>query len=115
MDPRGDVIAGPVAESQRIESLDVLRGVAVLGILVMNVQSFSMIGSAYINPTAYGHLEGINWLVWCACHLLADQKFMTIFSMLFGAGVVLMASRREAEGLSAAAVGETRPVGAGLR
>ncbi len=98
MDPR----VGPVAETERIESLDVLRGFAVLGILVMNVQSFSMIGSAYINPTSYGNLEGINWWTWCASHVLADQKFMTIFSMLFGAGVVLMASRREAEGLSAA-------------
>jgi uncharacterized protein len=91
---------GPVAETDRIESLDVLRGVAVLGILVMNVQSFSMIGAAYINPTAYGDLEGINWWTWLACHVLADQKFMTIFSMLFGAGIVLMAGRREGEGQS---------------
>jgi len=36
--------ASPVAETERIASMDVLRGVAVLGILVMNIQSFSMIG-----------------------------------------------------------------------
>ena len=81
-----------------------LRGFAVLGILVMNIQSFSMIGAAYLNPYAYGDLTGINYGVWFLSHLLADSKFMTIFSLLFGAGVVLMASRREAAGKSTAGV-----------
>jgi len=88
--------AGPVTQPERIESLDVLRGFAVLGILVMNIQSFAMVGAAYLNPTAYGDLTGANWAVWVLSHLLADMKFMGIFSMLFGAGVVLMTSRREA-------------------
>lgn len=83
-------------QTGRIESLDVLRGFAVLGILVMNIQSFSMIGAAYINPTTYGDLSGANYWVWLMGHLLVDMKFMAIFSMLFGAGIVLMASRREA-------------------
>ena len=90
--------AGPVSRSDRIISIDVLRGFAVLGILVMNIQSFSMIGAAYLNPYAYGDLTGANYVVWFLSHLLADSKFMTIFSLLFGAGVVLMASRREASG-----------------
>lgn len=96
----------PTPESERILSLDVLRGFAVLGILVMNVQSFSMISSAYMNPTAGGGLsfEGIHRLVWTLSHLLADQKFLSIFSMLFGAGIVLLTSRREAAGLSAASL-----------
>jgi uncharacterized protein len=75
--------------------LDVLRGFAVLGILVMNIQAFSMPGSAYINPTTYGDLTGGNFAVWLVSHVFADAKFMTIFSMLFGAGIVLMTSRRE--------------------
>lgn len=95
-------LAAPVSVTERIDSIDVLRGVALLGILVMNIQSFSMIGSAYVNPTAYGDLTGINLWVWAGCHLLADQKFMTIFSMLFGAGVVVFTSRVEARGKSAA-------------
>ncbi|MDA8018138.1 MAG: DUF418 domain-containing protein [Thermoanaerobaculia bacterium] len=90
--------AGPVSQGDRIVSLDVVRGFALLGILVMNIQSFSMIAAAYFNPTAYGDLEGVNYFVWLASHVLADQKFMTIFSMLFGAGVVLMADRVEAAG-----------------
>ena len=88
----------PVAESGRIDALDVLRGFAVLGILVLNVQAFAMPGAAYFNPTAYGDLEGANLHVWVVGRMLADQKFMTIFSMLFGASLVLMANRAETRG-----------------
>ena len=87
---------GPVASSDRIISLDVLRGFAVLGMLVMNIQSFAMPPAAYTNPTAYGDLGGVNLLIWIASHLLVDQKFMTLFSLLFGAGVCLFADRAEA-------------------
>ena len=94
----------PVAPGERIQSLDVLRGFALLGILVMNVQSFSMPTAAYVNPTAWGDLTGINLAVWLASHVLADQKFMTLFSMLFGAGVCLFADRAEARSGRSAAV-----------
>ncbi len=94
----------PVAPGERIRSLDVLRGFAVLGILIMNVQSFSMPGAAYLNPTAWGDLTGINLAVWLASHVLADQKFMTLFSILFGAGVCLFAERAEARSGRSAAV-----------
>ena len=85
--------AAPVAESERISSLDTLRGFALLGILVMNIQSFAMPFSAYFNPTAYGDLTGPNFAVWLVSHLFFDQKFMTIFSMLFGAGIILLTTR----------------------
>ena len=87
----------------RIESIDVLRGFALLGILIVNIQAFAMPEAAYFNPTAYGDLHGANFAVWLATHLLAQEKFMTIFSMLFGAGIVLMASGREAAGRRPAA------------
>ena len=83
----------PVSSNERIISIDVLRGVAVLGILIMNIQNFSMIGAAYMNPDAYGDLAGINKWVWILSHIMADQKFMTIFSILFGAGVILFTSK----------------------
>ena len=89
---------GPVPGKARIDSIDVLRGFALLGILVMNVQLFAMPDAAYYNPTAYGDLEGANLYVWLGGRLLADQKFMTIFSMLFGAGIVLMTARAEVRG-----------------
>src|SRR5438093_69138 len=89
---------GPVAETERIVPMDVLRGFAVLGILVMNIQSFAMVEVAYDNPTAYGDLNGANFLVWLLSHLLADQKFISIFSMLFGAGIVLLWQKAESSG-----------------
>jgi len=92
----------PVTVAERIDALDVLRGFALLGILVMNIQSFSMPGAAYMNPTAYGDLSGANYTVWHFSHLLVDMKFMAMFSMLFGAGIVLMSKRREAAGAGAA-------------
>ena len=83
----------PVKTSQRIVSLDVLRGFALLGILIVNIQSFAMISGAYNNPTAYGDLRGSNYAVWFGTHLFFDSKMMAIFSMLFGAGITLMYSR----------------------
>ncbi len=82
-------VANPTLPSNRIISIDVLRGIAVLGILIMNIQHFSMIGAAYINPTAYGDLTGINKWVWILSDLLASGKFMSIFSILFGAWIIL--------------------------
>lgn len=86
----------PVIEKQRIDSLDTLRGVAVFGILAMNITAFSIPAAAYFNPGVYGDLSGINLLLWQVAHLLAEYKFMAIFSMLFGAGIVLMSERCEA-------------------
>ncbi len=81
--------ARPIDKKHRIESLDILRGFALLGILIMNIQSFSMPEAAYINPMAYGDMTGLNKWIWIFSHIFGDQKFMTIFSILFGAGVVL--------------------------
>jgi uncharacterized protein len=90
--------------SKRIVSLDVLRGVAVLGILVMNIQSFSMPTAAYINPMAYGDFTGLNKWIWIFSHILASQKFMSIFSMLFGAGVLIFTENAIAKGKNCAAL-----------
>ncbi len=88
--------------SKRIVSLDILRGVAVLGILIMNIQSFSMPQAAYINPTAFGDLSGLNKWIWILSHILASQKFMSIFSMLFGAGVLIFTENAMAKGKNSA-------------
>jgi uncharacterized protein len=101
--PRVSHSPSPVTEKERIASIDVLRGVALLGILPMNIQSYSMILTAVFNPMAYGDLHGANYWVWLLSHVLTDQKFMNIFSMLFGAGILLMTSRVEAAGRPSAA------------
>ena len=94
--------ASPVTGKERIVALDILRGFAVLGILIMNIQSYSMIGAAYMNPTAYGDLSGLNRWVWTLSHLFADMKFMGLFSLLFGAGIVLFTQRAETKGYNPA-------------
>ena len=109
--PANSQANGPVTDANRITSLDVLRGFAILGILVMNIQSFSMIGAAYMNPYAYGDMTGANRAVWFLSHLFADMKFMAIFSMLFGAGVLLMAERRSSAGESSAGLHYRRMLG----
>jgi uncharacterized protein len=88
--------AGPVTAAERLVSLDTLRGVAVMGILVMNVYAFAMPLAAYYNPLIMGGTDALNMGTWFFTHLLFDQKFMTIFSMLYGAGVVMMMNRAEA-------------------
>ncbi len=91
-------VVSPVAPTERIKSLDILRGFAVLGILIMNIQGYSMIEAAYLNPSAYGDLTGLNKWVWILSHIFGDQKFMTIFSILFGAGIILMSRKAESKG-----------------
>jgi uncharacterized protein len=93
-----------VGDTDRIAAIDVLRGFAVLGILAVNIQSFAMPDATLFNPTAYGDLTGANRWVWYVTHVLFEMKFMTIFSMLFGAGIVLMTGRAEAKGLGSASL-----------
>ncbi len=90
-------ILEPVAPAKRIISMDILRGIAVLGILIMNIQSFAMPSVAYNNPTAYENLVGNDLWVWLVSHVFADQKFMAIFSMMFGASVVMLSQKARKE------------------
>lgn len=88
----------PVAAGERLAALDTLRGVAVLGILVMNVYAFAMPIKAYYNPLSMGGTEALNIGTWFLTHVLFDQKFLSIFAMLFGAGIVLMSARADSRG-----------------
>ena len=96
--------AAPVTGAERIETLDVLRGFAVLGILVMNIQAFANIGAAYMNPLALGQPSLGDWIIWTTSHVVADSKFMTLFSLLFGSGIVLFADHAMARGHGAASL-----------
>ncbi len=73
----------------RIVAIDVLRGSALLGILIMNIQAFALPISAYFNPLVYGGFEGCDQIAWYVTRLFFDVKFLSIFSMLFGASLVL--------------------------
>lgn len=93
--------AVPTRPAERIVAIDILRGFALLGILIMNIQLFAMPAAAYSNPSVYGDLTRANRWVWTLSHIFADQKFMTIFSLLFGAGIILMSDKLDARGLRA--------------
>ena len=96
--------AGPVRETARITSLDLVRGVAVLGILVMNAVSFRFGSAPYFNLSAGGSVGWLDWVVGILGEVLVDQKFMGMFSLLFGAGMVLFMDRAAARGARAAAL-----------
>jgi uncharacterized protein len=84
----------------RILTLDVIRGVAVMGIFSVNIIGFAMIEAAYINPAAYGGHTGADLFVWASNILLIDGKMRTLFSMLFGASMLLVIERAERAGRS---------------
>jgi uncharacterized protein len=91
-------LAQPIAAAERIRALDAIRGLAVLGILPLNVWAYSMPVAAYMNPTLWGGLSGADYWAWLATHVLFDRKFMALFSMLFGAGVLVFLERAERRG-----------------
>ena len=80
----------PTTESSRIESLDVLRGFALLGILLLNIIGFGLLFASYSNPALDLTVAStIDWVVWGTVDIGAEGAMRTLFSMLFGAGVLL--------------------------
>ncbi|MEY7851860.1 DUF418 domain-containing protein [Natrarchaeobius sp. A-rgal3] len=90
--------SGPTAPADRIVALDALRGFALLGILVINIWLFGMPTIAQFNPTLYGDFTGANYLAWAVSHVFFEQKFVTLFTFLFGAGMVLFLESKERKG-----------------
>ena len=85
---------------QRITHLDTIRGVAVMGILIMNSVAFFLGGVAYFDISHPENAHWLDWLVAIAGEIFADQKFMALFSLLFGASILLFCERAEAKGYS---------------
>jgi uncharacterized protein len=96
------VRAEPAAAGERISSIDVLRGVAVLGILLINIEDFGLLhsnksaaGTEWVGvyvPSNFSHAALAGWI---AMRAIFEGKMRAIFAMLFGAGVVLLTSRLE--------------------
>jgi uncharacterized protein len=88
----------------RILTLDLIRGVAVMGILSVNIVDFSTIQAAYLNPAALGWPDPASLALWIGNMLLVDVKFRTLFSVMFGASMLLVIERAQAKGESGWAV-----------
>jgi uncharacterized protein len=93
-----DASVAPVTKAARVESLDILRGVAVLGILMMNITAFGLLGQAYDNPLADGGATGPNLAAYKIINVGFEGTMRGIFSLLFGAGIVLLTERMEQAG-----------------
>ena len=82
----------------RVATLDVIRGVAVMGILLMNIVAFAMPEVAYMNPASFGSHGPIDYGVWGLNFVLVDGKMRGLFSFLFGASMLLVIERASAKG-----------------
>ncbi len=77
-------------EVNRIESLDVLRGFALLGILLLNILAFGVGSATFLYPGIYiSPVGGIDSIVWAFIELTSEGAMRTLFSILFGAGILL--------------------------
>ena len=84
----------PIAAADRIEALDVLRGFALLGILLMNIEGFAgpLVGALTgLDPALTGADKGVDAVI----YVLVQGKFYTLFSLLFGMGFAVMSQRAE--------------------
>jgi uncharacterized protein len=93
----------PDTRGLRIVPLDGIRGIAVMGILVMNILAFAMPFPAYINPLSYGGSTGADFWAWLIAFIAVDGKMRGLFSLLFGASMWLVIDSAEAKGESGAA------------
>ncbi|MDI3362682.1 DUF418 domain-containing protein YeiB [Lelliottia sp. V89_10] len=78
---------------ERNVTLDFVRGVAILGILLLNIAAFGLPKAAYLNPAWYGEITRSDAWTWAILDLFAQVKFLTLFALLFGAGLQLLLKR----------------------
>ena len=82
----------PTIKADRINSMDIIRGVSVCGILLMNITGLGLY-KAYDDPTNNGGATGWDLNVWWINSMFFEGTMRGMFSMLFGAGILLFTSR----------------------
>ena len=87
----------PLQQQDRLVSLDIMRGVALFGILLMNITGMGL-PYAYSDPTVYGGATGPDLWAWITTSMLFEGTQRGLFSLLFGTGVILLTDRIEARG-----------------
>ncbi|OOG70588.1 DUF418 domain-containing protein [Algoriphagus sp. A40] len=97
MEQTGTPLLLPLQENERIESLDVMRGIVLCGILLMNINAYGL-AEAYIDPTISGGFTGLNKYTWIMTNLLFEGTMRGLFSLLFGVGMFIFLDRLEKKG-----------------
>ncbi len=92
----------------RFHSLDALRGIAVMGILLMNIIAFAFPEPAYLNPLGYGAPGTSDIVSWAAAFLLIDNKMRGLFTMLFGASMLLVYTQAQERSGTGASIHKRR-------
>jgi uncharacterized protein len=87
------ILFQPVSSDKRLRTLDVVRGAALLGLPIMDVVFTGLPGAAYANPNLWGGNDPLNMGVFAVQWVLFDGKMRALFSMMFGAGIVLFMER----------------------
>jgi uncharacterized protein len=88
-------VPAPVGQRERIVILDALRGIAILGILLMNIPGFALPEPAHMDPSVLNEWGSINYKTWYFIEWFMEGSQRALFSMLFGAGIILFISRKE--------------------
>ena len=94
--------AAPVSEQARLKLIDALRGVALLGILLMNIPLFAM--PNYFSESFKTDPRNVNFWVSAVVSVFFEGKMRALFGMIFGAGVLLFVSKKEQAGRSVTAL-----------
>lgn len=92
------------ARGDRLIALDAIRGVAVMGILLANLPLFAMPNAGWFSPLGWGGTSPADQIVWFLNFVLVEGKMRGLFSLLFGASMLLVIDRARAAGESGAGV-----------
>lgn len=85
-------------ESNRIDALDFLRGLAVMGILLANMVAIGLPSPAQLSPFTVGTTGPLDEAAWAFNFLFVDGKFRALFAMMFGASMLLVVESAELDG-----------------
>jgi uncharacterized protein len=84
----------PVSAAERIQTIDVIRGVALLGILMMNIPGFGISQSVYLTILNGSH-SSADYKTLAAVETFFSGTMRGLFSMLFGAGMILFTQNKK--------------------